>query len=96
MLNKIKLLLHISDDEQDDVLDTLIEIAGDEAKAYCNVDSIDGIENIIIQMVIYKYNRLGTEGVISESYSGASYTYNDNYPAVIINALNKHRRLKIV
>lgn len=40
-------------------------------------------------MVVFRYNRLGTEGLNSESYSGASYNYSDGYPDDIMKALDR-------
>lgn len=96
MLNKIKLLLGSMDDDKDDVLQLLINVVTDEVKDYCNVDSVDGMESVIIQMVIIKYNLIGHEGVASESYSGVSYTYEHDYPDSILSTLKKHRRLRVL
>ena len=38
-------------------------------------------------MVVFLYNRLGTEGLNSESYSGVSYNYSSDYPEYILSAL---------
>ena len=96
MLNKIKLLLGINGDEQNETIQLLIELVTDEAKAYCNVDTITGLESIIMQMVVFKYNLLGHEGLTSEAYGGVSYSYSANYPESILSALNAHRRLKVM
>lgn len=97
MLNKIKILLGLNDDSKDDLLTTLIELCEGEACEYCGIDSADGMDSVIIQMVVYKYNRLGTEGLSGESYSGASYSYTD-YPANITSLLEnrkKSRKLEV-
>ena len=38
MLEKIKLLLNIQDDNQDELLSTLISLCKDEAYTYCSLD----------------------------------------------------------
>ena len=96
MLNKIKLLLGLAGNEKDDLLQLLSDMAVDEVKDYCNIDDISGLENTIIQMVIIKYNLIGHEGLASESYSGASYSYITDYPGNIVTALNKYRRLRVL
>lgn len=62
MLDKLKLILGIKDDTKDDLLTLLIEQAIEEALNYTHQDSIDNLSSTIISMVVYKYNRLGTEG----------------------------------
>ena len=44
-------------------------------------------------MVAYNYNRLGTEGLDSEGYSGVSFNYSADYPEPIIRALKAKRKL---
>jgi len=47
-------------------------------------------------MVLVKWNRLGAEGLGSESFSGVSNNYIDGYPANITAALNNYRKMKIL
>lgn len=96
MLDKIKLLLNITDETKDDLLTILIETAKNEALAYTHRQSIQGLETAIIQMVIFKYNRLGTEGLDSEGYSGVSFNYAADYPESIIRSLKAKRKLILV
>ena len=96
MLEKIKLLLGLSeDDSKDDLLTLLIERAIDEAINYTHNDDIAGYETVICSMVVYNYNRLGTEGVDSEGYSGVSFSYSADYPQSIIRQLKAHRKVII-
>lgn len=63
MLNKLKLLLHCEDDE---LLITLINLCKQEAYIYCNLEEYtDALDYIVIQMVIERYNRIGSEGLTS-------------------------------
>lgn len=55
--------------------------------------SIDNLSSTIISMVVYKYNRLGTEGLDSEGYSGVSFGYSTDYPESIMRALKSQRKL---
>ena len=95
MIEKIKILLGLTGNEKDNLLRVLLETAIDEAKGYCGTDTIDGLESTIMQMTVIKYNLMGHEGLSSESYSGASYSYMSNYPQSIISALQKKRRLNV-
>lgn len=89
MLDKIKMLLSITDDSKNELLKVLIEGAEEDAKALTfNEDIKYEMPNAIIKMVVYNYNRLGTEGLDSETYSGVSYKYMSDYPDAILNLLN--------
>lgn len=96
MLQKIKTLLAVSDNSKDDLLEALLEIATEEVKAYCNIEDVSKMESIIIQLGIIKYNRLGAEGVSTENYNGASFSYESSYPPQILAVLNKNRRCKFL
>ena len=99
MIDKIKLLLNIKDDDssQDELLTTLIAICKEEAYIYCNLEEyVDKLDFIIIQMVIEKYNRMGSEGTLSQSSSGVSASYDSFYSDKIVRMLNKFRKVKMV
>jgi hypothetical protein len=97
MLDKIKLLLSIIDDTADDLLNTLIAICKEEAYIYCNLPEYnEKLDNIVVFMVIEKYNRIGSEGTESQSASGISATYESFYSEKIVKMLNKHRRVRCV
>lgn len=98
MLNKIKLLLHKENDESvDELLLTLIALCKDEAYIYCNLEQYDEVlDYIVIQMVIERFNRIGSEGTTAQSTSGISTTYDSFYSQKVERMLNKHRRVKCV
>lgn len=94
MLENIKLLLGLTDDDSKDaILMVLIERAINEAKNYTHNDSIVGYENVINDMVIYQFNRLGTEGLDAETYSGVKFEYSADYPESILRQLRSHRKV---
>lgn len=97
MLEKIKILLGLYSDEKDEALSILISMAKDEAIDYCNLKEYSTkLDSAIIQMVIEKYNRLGTEGTLSVSTSGVSEDYLNGYSKAIVTKLNKNRRVRCV
>ena len=97
MLNKIKILLGITDDSKDELLSILIGIAKDEAIDFCNLeDYISKLDSAVIQMVIEKYNKLGTEGVSSVSTNGINESYIDGYSESVLSKLRKNRKVKCV
>ena len=97
MLDKIKLLLNIADDNSDDLLNTLISMCKEEAYVYCNLPEYNKkLDNIVVSMVIEKYNRIGSEGSKSQSASGISASYDSFYSDKVVKMLNKHRRVRCV
>lgn len=96
MLRKIKTLLGITDNSKDAILTILIDSACEEARNITHDNTItDQLEMTICDMVIYKYNRIDTTGVDSESYSGVSFGYSHDYPESIIRQLKANRKLVI-
>lgn len=89
----MKLLLGL-DASKDTLCQVLISQALDEAIAYTNNENIS--DNLIVQMAIYKYNRLGTEGLNSENYSGVSFNYLNDYPENIVKQLRRFKKLGVV
>lgn len=97
MLDKLKLLLNIKDDTADELLAVLVALCKDEAYIYCNLDEYnDKLDAIVIQMVIERYNRIGSEGTTQQQASGASATYDSFYSDKVTRLLNKHRKVKMV
>lgn len=92
MIDKVKLLLGLTDSSKDKLIEVLIDGAVEDAVAITGNKYIqDELPNTIVKMVVYNYNRLGTEGLETESYSGVSYNYSNGYPQDILNTLNKKR-----
>lgn len=91
MLDRIYTLLGITPSEKNDKLLTiLLDEAEDDARMITRRDRLFGMDSVIERMVVYLFNRLGTEGLDSETYSGASYKYSGNYPADIMDALARY------
>lgn len=74
---------------QDVIADIEIEV-----KEYCNLTTLEPKhESLIKDIVVYKWNRLGSEGLSSEGYSGVSQSYIDGYTGDIKKKLSRYRRL---
>ena len=93
MLEKLKLMLNISTSEKDDLLTLLLDQAAETAINYTHNNDIDSLTPTILKMAVFDYNRLGTEGLDSEGYSGVSFNYADDYPETILRALRSKRRI---
>lgn len=94
MLNKIKILLGIADDSKDELLRILLDQTAEEVVNYTHNYELDKLENVIINIAIWKYNRIGSEGLNSENYSGVSFSYASEYPDAILKQLQAYRRIR--
>lgn len=65
-----------------------------EIEAYCGRELDTELEMLALRLTIIKLNRLHTEGLASQGFSGVSESYVDGYPADILATLNCKRRIK--
>lgn len=94
MLDKIKLCLS-NNTYTDELINLFIEDTITEVKVYCNREDIDTeLESVIRRIVIIKLNKINTEGLSSQSFSGVSESFIDGYPQDIVSILNRKRKLK--
>jgi hypothetical protein len=97
MIEEIKLLLGDAASNYTDAQIALaLKMALAEVEAYCRRD-VDAVLELMAQKIaIIKLNRMNTEGLASQSFSGVSESYIDGYPAEIVSILNSKRRIKVV
>lgn len=93
LLEKLKILLSIEGDEKDDLLTLIIDQATEFATNYTHSEDLVSLCPVILKMAVFDYNRLGTEGLNSEGYSGVSFNYADDYPEYILRLLRSKRRI---
>lgn len=97
MIEEIKLLLgNAADNYSDAQIGLCLKLALAEVEAYCNRTVDYELEIIAQKIAIIKLNRLNTEGLAAQTYSGVSESYIDGYPADILTVLNRKRKLKVV
>lgn len=97
ILARIKLLLNISDESKDALLGELIDNAEEYVATYCNnANAAGSLSGAVVQMVIQDYNRMGAEGLKSESYSGASFSYQTEYSEDIMKQLRRYRKIGVI
>lgn len=97
MLDEIKLLLgDAAANYTDAQINLCLKMALAEVEAYCGreVDAI--LELQAEKIAVIRLNRLHTEGLASQSFSGVSESYIDGLPADIMAVLNRKRRIKVV
>ena len=97
MIEEVKLLLGgAAQNYSDAQIGLALKMAMAEVQGYCNRELDYELEIIAERIAILKLNRMGTEGLASQSYSGVSESYVDGYPADILAVLNRKRRIKVV
>ena len=97
MIEEIKLLLgDAAGNFTDAQIGLALKMALAEVEAYCNRKLDLELEIIAQKIAVIKLNRLNTEGLASQSYSGVSESYIDGYPAEILSVLNRKRKIKVI
>lgn len=92
MLEEIKLMLGESAGNYSDALIQLLYgQSAAEVEAYCGCTMDATMRYIAEQITVIKLNRIHTEGLSSQSFSGVSESYIDGLPANIIAVLNRKR-----
>ena len=97
MLEEIKLLLgEAAANYSDAQISLAYKIALNEGEEYCKRDADIALELVAEQIAVIKLNRMGTEGLASQAYSGVSESFIDGYPDEIKAVLNRKRKVKFI
>lgn len=97
MIEEIKLMLgDAAANYSDAQIGLAFKLASAEVEAYCGRE-LDAVLELMAQKIaLIKLNRINTEGLASQSFSGVSENYLDGYPAEILAVLNRKRKIKVV
>lgn len=97
MIEEIKILLgEAAQNFTDAQIGLCLKMALAEVESYCNRKVDYELEIIAEKIAVIKLNRLNTEGLTAQSFSGVSESYIDGYPADILAALNRKRKIKVI
>lgn len=97
MIEEIKVLLgDAASNYTDAQIGLCAKMALAEVEGYCGRTVDYELEIIAEKIAIIKLNRMNTEGLSSQSYSGVSQSYIDGYPADILAVLKRKRKVKVV
>lgn len=97
MIEEIRVLLgDAAENYTDAQIGLCMKMALAEVEAYCNRTADLELELIAQRIAVIKLNRLNTEGLAAQSYSGVSESYVDGYPADIQAVLNRKRKIKVI
>ncbi|MEG2740560.1 phage head-tail connector protein [Clostridium sp.] len=94
LLEKIKRRSTAAANQSDELLNDFLEETQAEIIDIIHREDIPKkLEGSLIDLIVIKCNRLGTEGISSESFSGVSTSYIDGIPKDILKKLRECRRL---
>ena len=80
LLSKVKTFLGIIDNYNDELIEEIIEITKEKILNYINEKELPReLEFILIEQSIERYNRIGSEGIASESVDGKNVSYEDSF-----------------
>lgn len=97
MLEDIKLLLgDAADNYTEAQISLALRMSLVEIEDYCGREVDASLELVAARLAVIKLNRLNTEGLASQGYSGVSESYIDGYPADILAILNRKRKIKVL
>ena len=82
----------LSDDKLQGIMDDVtLEVLANTNQPILNTQ----LESAVISLSVIAVNRIGTEGLASEGYSGVSTSYLDDVPPRVASILNANRRLGV-
>ena len=78
LVNRIKVLLGVT--ENDELINEIIELTEDKILNYINETELPNeLEFVLIELAIQRYNKIGSEGIASESVDGRTTSYEDDF-----------------
>lgn len=94
LIDNLKIRLNVTTTDKTNLLTELIADVEGEIKEYCNISVLETKHDSLIKdIVVFKWNRLSSEGLSSESFSGVNQSYTDDYTKDIKRKLRRFRRL---
>lgn len=97
MLDKIKARLNITDSSRDFLINDLIEDSKEDLKELTNNPNLKfdrKAEVIVKELVVIKFNKVGSEGLSSESVNGHSQSFLDGLPKDLRTKILSMRKLR--
>lgn len=92
MLDQVKTLLGLSDDSQDEKLESVITLTSARLASLLGTDGVPKeMEYIAIEASIRRFNRIGSEGMSSHNVEGESISYKDNDFADFMDEIEAYR-----
>ena len=81
IVSRMKVLLGITDNtDNEELLYEIVEITKSKILNYINQTKIPKeLEFVLVELSIQRFNRIGSEGIASESIDGKSISYDDDF-----------------
>lgn len=80
LLNKVKVLLGISSNDNTELLNEIIELTKSKILNYIDKTELpEELEFVLVELSIQRYNKIGSEGIASESVDGKSVSYEADF-----------------
>ena len=96
LLNRIKTLVGVTDN--DELIYEITELTKSKILNYINeVELPLELEFVLVELTIQRYNRIGSEGIVSESVDGKSVSYEDvfeNYKPYLDDYISRNGKSK--
>lgn len=97
MIEEIKVMLgEAATNYTDAQIGVALKLASAEVEEYCQRELDTTLELMAQQIAVIKLNRMGTEGLASQNFSGVGESYISGYPAEIVAVLNRKRKIKVL
>lgn len=97
MLEELKVLLgETAANYTEAQLGLCLKLALAEVEGYTNRTLDYELELVALQIARIKLNRMNTEGLASQGYSGVSESYINGYPEEIAAILRKKRKIRVI
>lgn len=97
MIEEIKILLgDAANNYTEPQIALAYRMAAAEVEDYCSRELDASLELAALKIAVIKLNRINTEGLAAQSFSGITENYIDGYPADIVAVLNRKRKIKVI
>ena len=79
LLNRVKVLLGITNNDNEELLREIIEITKSKILSYINeIEIPTELEFVLVELSIKRFNRIGSEGFTSETVDGKTMSYEES------------------
>lgn len=97
MIEEIKIMLgDAAPNFTDAQIGLALKLALAEVEAICKRKVDEELEVVVLRIATIKLNRMNTEGLAAQSYSGVNESYINGYPEDIQMILRGKRKIKVV
>ena len=79
LLNRVKVLLGITNNDNTELLNEIIELTKSKILNYIDKTELpEELEFVLVELAIKRFNRIGSEGFTSETVDGKTMSYEES------------------